>query len=363
MLIVTSEFPPQPGGIGNHASNLAKQLHKNGYHIEVITDQRSQSGNEEALFDTDLGFKVHRIALRKWRLLMYVKRIRWMLKTIATVDVVIASGKFSLWSVAFGSLFFNKQYLAVLHGTEVNFKNFLLKQSIHLALKRFNKLIAVSKFTKSLVPSLSYKIEVIPNGFDIETFNKTNANKDHEILKGFPNLITVGNVTERKGQLQVIKHLPDVLQQYPEIHYHCVGIPTLKENFLQIAKNLKVDKHVTFYGRVSDDLLKNFMQASDIFVMLSQHTKTGDVEGFGIALIEANYLGLPCIGSKGCGIEDAIKDSYSGRLIQSESQTAFIEAIDDILAHYKTYVEQSKEWASIHSWDRIIKQYINVIEL
>ena len=47
ILIVTSEFPPQPGGIGNHGFHLANQLSKNFYEVEVITDNRSVSGFEE----------------------------------------------------------------------------------------------------------------------------------------------------------------------------------------------------------------------------------------------------------------------------------------------------------------------------
>ena len=47
IIIATSEFPPQPGGIGNHAYNLALHLHNNGYHVSVIADQRSSRGLEE----------------------------------------------------------------------------------------------------------------------------------------------------------------------------------------------------------------------------------------------------------------------------------------------------------------------------
>ncbi|HAI19011.1 MAG TPA: hypothetical protein DCM10_13880 [Xanthomarina gelatinilytica] len=37
ILIVTSEFPPQPGGIGTHAYYLALHLVKNGYGVTVIS--------------------------------------------------------------------------------------------------------------------------------------------------------------------------------------------------------------------------------------------------------------------------------------------------------------------------------------
>ena len=356
LLIITSEFPPQPGGIGNHAFNLAKHLDKNGYTIELISDNRSDSGEEEKLFDSNLKFKVFRVIKHKLRLWMYIKRLLLLFQRINNSDSVIASGKFSLWSVAFASVFYKRKYIAVIHGSEVNFTNKVLRTSITYSLKRFSKLIAVSKYTKALVTAIHHNVVCIPNGIDIEQLQSKTIQKTE--LSGHPKLITVGNVTERKGQLNVIKHLPELLKEYPDLQYHCVGIPTQKEVFSNEAKVLNVNEHITFHGRVSDDILQSLLLSSDIFVMLSSLTQTGDVEGFGIALIEANYFGLPAIGAKGCGIEDAIDDTKSGRLIAFDAIDEFKLAIKDILANYDTYKKHAKDWSLQHSWELIIKRYI-----
>ena len=47
ILLVTSEFPPQPGGLGNHSYNLANQLAKQKYAVTLITDVRSSNGEAE----------------------------------------------------------------------------------------------------------------------------------------------------------------------------------------------------------------------------------------------------------------------------------------------------------------------------
>lgn len=39
ILLIASEFPPEPGGIGNHAFHLASSLQKRGFKIQVITDR------------------------------------------------------------------------------------------------------------------------------------------------------------------------------------------------------------------------------------------------------------------------------------------------------------------------------------
>lgn len=360
ILIITSEFPPQPGGIGNHAFHLAKFLQKKDIEVDLISDQRSKANDEEVAFDRQLDFKVHRIKLHNLRWIMYFKRLFLGFKLVKQNEIIIASGKFSLWIVAFYSFFFNRKYIAVIHGSEVNFENALLKRTINYAIKCFDKIIAVSNYTKQLIGYLNLNnITVIPNGIDCSQFNHDIVEVD---LPGSPKLITVGNVTERKGQLNVIKHLPELIKGFPDLHYHCVGLPTQADEFFNIAKQLNVQNYVTFHGRVSNERLQGLLNASDIFVMLSSETKSGDVEGFGIAIIEANYYGLPAIGSLDCGIEDAVEDGKSGELIYYDDTEGLINAIQTIMNNKKLYHDNARKWSHKHDWNRIIDYYIKEIE-
>ena len=95
------------------------------------------------------------------------------------------------------------------------------------ALQQFEELIAVSNYSKSLINQLKLKaVNVIPNGFEIDKFEKGMCDLE---LKGHPKLITVGTLSQRKGQHNVIKKLPELIKTYPSIHYHMVGIPSEKE--------------------------------------------------------------------------------------------------------------------------------------
>ena len=360
VLIVTSEFPPQPGGIGNHAYNLALYLSKHNITVKVIADQRSRRGKEEQMFDSDLPFKVVRIKRYQQRFIMYLKRIVATYKNINNASTVLATGKFSLWNVAFISLFKKRNTLAIIHGSEVNFKPFLLKNSINIALKQFDTIVAVSDYTKQLVAYLNKPIVVIPNGiqFDKWKLKETTAIE----LKGQPIIITVGRVSSRKGQLNVIKLLPKLIKQYPKLHYHCIGIPTESEAFKLVAKQLLVENHVTFHGSVESKVLKQMLVQTDVFVMLSTEDKLGDVEGFGIAILEANAMGIPAIGSKGCGIEDAIKPGLSGELVELHSVEHFKDALNTILLNKKAYKKEAEKWAKNHDWSNIIKPYLVLIK-
>jgi len=201
-------------------------------------------------------------------------------------------------------------------------------------------------------------IHTIPNGIEMDKFEKEIVDSD---LKGHPKLVTVGAISERKGQHNVIEKLPDLIKIYPAIHYHMIGIPSEKEKLLQLAKDLKVEPHITFHGVLSRGKLLAALSECDIFVMLSEQTNTGDVEGFGIALIEANFMGLPTIGSKSCGIEDAIDNYKSGILINHNNAAEFKLALHEIEKQKDFYKKESKEWAFKHVWNIMVKRYIALL--
>ena len=357
-LILASEFPPQPGGIGNHAYNLAKGLQANGFEVNLLCDTRSINGETETAFDKNLSFGVIRIARKKIILLSYLNRIKTAFSLARNSTSIISSGKFSLWLGAFLTFFFKKEFIAIIHGSEVRLPNKILRKLTDLSLKRFDKVIAVSNYTKSLVSHLALKnIEVVPNGFEMDLPETVQSKKDP-----VPVLITVGNLTQRKGQHNVINALPLLLRKYPDLKYHMVGIPTDKEKLEKLSLDLKVEDAVVFFGKVTEEEKIELLQQADVFVMLSETTQTGDAEGFGIAILEANALGVPAIGSLGCGIEDAIKDGTSGKLINNKDSKQFAKALEEILDDYETYSKGAKTWSQDFTWEKVIKKYLRILE-
>lgn len=357
ILIITSEFPPQPGGIGNHAYHLARGLQENGFEVRLLCDTRSANGEAEKIFDKNLPFEVIRIKRKKIIFLSYLNRIKTAFSLAEDSALILSSGKFSLWLGAFLSFFLKRKYVAVIHGGEVRLPNKILRKLTDLSLKRFHKVIAVSSHTKSLVSAINLKnVAIVPNGFAINDAESIEKKKEP-----VPVLITVGNVTQRKGQHNVIQALPFLLKKYPDLKYHIVGIPTDRDRLQKIALHLNVEEMVVFFGKVSDKEKIALLQQADVFVMLSETTKSGDVEGFGIAILEANALGIPAIGALGCGIEDAINNGVSGKLINPKDPKQFAGALVEILNKYESYSRQSKLWAQNFTWDQVIKLYLEVL--
>lgn len=366
ILIVSSEFPPLPGGIGNHGYQLAMALSERGYDVEVLTDQRSMDLKYEFSFDGSLPFKVHRTPLRKQRVWMYVSRIRTLNELWSKNDLLIATGKFSLWNVGFRKKSNAQTTIAIVHGTEVNFKSAIIKKSIERALRRFDKVIAVSNYTKRLIDNLSLPVKVIPNGIRGGEWNDGSVlaiNKESlkDLIKN-PVLTTVGRLSPRKGQLEVIRFLPRLITFYPKLHYHCIGLDDDRVAIDAEIERLSLSKYVTIHGLLKREKMKTILRQTDVFLMLSKEDKYGDVEGFGIAILEANALGVPAIGYENCGIEDAINNGKSGFVIPIGDFNALKLSIEKILENKTSYRDESLHWAKEHNWNRIINLYINLID-
>lgn len=358
ILIISSEFPPGPGGIGNHAYNLAKHLQKSpDISVTVLADSNYTSSDDIRDFDQNLPFAISRIYRQKPIIFTYLKRIKEAWALIIKHNKVICSGKFSLWLGGFFSLFFkDKKFVAVVHGSELDNQNQMLKKLTDNSLRRFDKVIAVSKYTQSFLPH-GLESVIIANGIDITAFQPKANMKIFDTDSIF--LLTVGNVTPRKGQQNLIRALPMLIQAFNQVHYHIVGLPTNKDELLSLAKELAVQDHITFHGKVSQaDLIKN-LQGCDIFVMLSEHTAQGDFEGFGIAVLEANMYGKPAIGSRNSGIADAIAHGETGMLVDPHNPDEIVEALKKISQNYSQYSQKAHTWALKHDWENISQKYYN----
>jgi glycosyltransferase involved in cell wall biosynthesis len=72
-------------------------------------------------------------------------------------------------------------------------------------------------------------------------------------------------------------------------------------------------------------------------------------------------MGIPAIGSKGCGIEDAINNYNSGILINPKNKKEIVEALRLIMENNNTYRGNALKWANCFKWDIVIQKYLNLL--
>lgn len=359
IILLSSEFPPGPGGIGDHAFNLARFLSADGFPVSVVTELRSEFGvgNE----NVNNVLRIH-YAVRG-KLAPNLKFITTYVKVLAThkESVVIATGSKSVMLAGVLAFLFRRPMVAILHGHEVLMGRTEKRWLLRNVLGRFSHAVSVSQFSKD--NSRTYfderKTSVIPNGIDLNKFTGgkaklRNSNAIH--------LLTVGRISPRKGQLNVVNALPEILKTYPNAVFHMVGIPDAAESVRQRIQALNLNDHVVFHGVLSDLELQQVFEGTDIFLMMSENLPNGDVEGFGIAILEANWLGIPAVGSRGCGIEQAIKPGVNGFLADPHSPKDIAGAVTNLIRDYSTFSKQSIDWAKQHQWSDIVKQYSALLQ-
>ncbi len=121
------------------------------------------------------------------------------------------------------------------------------------------------------------KIDLIPHGIPDVGFVDPTYFKDQFGVEGRVVLLTFGLLSPNKGIENVLKALPQILMEFPEVVYIVLGAThpnELREHgeayrlSLEIlAKRLKVDKNVIFYNQFVDlENLKEFIGAADLYI-------------------------------------------------------------------------------------------------
>ena len=132
----------------------------------------------------------------------------------------------------------------------------------------------------------------------------------HELnLEGVYTLGHVGNFTQPKNHSFLLEIFAALLKKEPNAVLLLVGGGTDMQRIQAKAQTLGIAEKVRFLGVRSD--VTDLMQGMDVFVFPSLY------EGLGIALIEAQAAGLPCV------VSDTIPhEAYLTDLVDSESLSA-----------------------------------------
>lgn len=366
LLLISSEFPPGPGGIGHHAYSLCNALIRQGHDVMVMTVTDFATEEQILRFDAQQSFRVLRFPRIGWR--TYLNRIRMTHQVLTSnkFDHVLLTGKFSLWLGLYIKMIFPaSRTTAIVHGSEVNPSGYWVRRLTHYSLTKPDWVVPVSNFTKTLLPKrtqLQPNIRIIPNGIDTELLSSYAPDPDVN-LKGNPRLLTVGHVSPRKGQHRVIRALPALRKSFPGLHYHIVGRPVTQEKLTRLAESLGVLDMITFHGIAkSHQSLASYYEGSDIFMLLSENQPNGDVEGFGIVALEANFFGLPVVGAKYCGVEDAVADGSSGVLVDGDDVDDVCTAVQTCMSQRENMFLNAQNWARRHDWDKIVHQFLEVLK-
>lgn len=228
---------------------------------------------------------------------------------------------------------------------------------------RQGTMICVSNYTaRAAHEAISgAKTVVIGNGVRVEHFSQV----QHIGGGDTPTLLFVGVIKGRKGVIELVRAMRLVRERIPNVRCRLVGSvesePDYAEQVREAIRDHDLSGTVELTGRISDSALLEAYARADVFVLPSVNVDW-KFEGFGLSLLEASAAGLPVIGSRDCGAEDAVIDGVTGMLVsqsdlESDLANAIVRLLDDRAAALKMG-EAGRDYAKTQSWDRVAERLI-----
>lgn len=375
ILVFTLDLSPDSGGVAIFLNNLCLQLCRQGHNVDVLT--LSGKSNET---DKKQPYRVYRYSP--------FKRFSSLKPILSTIYLhqknryqVLFMGHFTT-SHALGVFLLYKllgiPYVILSHGND------LTRYSIHnkaseviarLLLNNVSLVFANSRFTAECLQKRKYsgRIEILNPGVDVKQFcpqvDTGGICKKYE-LEGRCVLMTVSRLSAKKNIDGVLRALPKVIQQIPNVLYLIVGDGEERENLEALTDKLHIRQYIHFLGHTENSKLPALYCSADVFVMPSYETKdTGDTETFGISFIEASACGKPVIAGRSGGIADAVIDGKTGILVEPHNVNEIADAIICLLTNQnlslqigkagRQRVEHELSWEKVGN--RLIKYLQSVI--
>lgn len=378
---------PQIGGRELVVHYLARSLHTLGHQVRVIGPSGWRYHHK-----LRFGYPVHRYPLLSMRFPEPVRLFQLYLDNLFQgCDVIHAHTTYPTGYLAARLKRFKKIPLVITpHGADIHVipelnhglrLNPVFKSKIEYALKKADALTAISD---SIAASLreagapEEKIVKIPNGVDVERFNK-NSQKDIRKWLNLPYdaklIVAVGNYHLRKGHEILVKAMPHVLTSEPNARLVIVGRgntalePLIKKHNLEgkvvltgsIAFPINITEQTPSSAN-STDWLAALYASGEAYV--SAGIDEGS-EGLSLALLEAMAAGLPIIATNISGNRDLIQDRKNGLLVPPSDSEQIANAILHILNNKSSRDQlgmRAQKLAEQYRWQKIAQQYIAIYQ-
>ena len=230
-------------------------------------------------------------------------------------------------------------------------------------LRKADKILVLSPNiinNSQMLKEFADKCIVVPQGISLEyTVNVNNVNKIREKYKGKKILFSIGRHVKYKGFIYAIQAMKNIENAV----YLLAGSGKLTDEFKEFIKNNNLQDKVILTGRLSDDELNDYYEASDVYLLPSV-MKT---EAFGIVQIEAMRHSKPVINTwLNNGVNYVSIDKETGLTVEPENVEQLSDAINTLLnddALRLQYGQNArKRVEELFGIGKIKKEYIRLYE-
>ncbi len=373
ILMLTWEYPPRiVGGIARVVNDLSKRLIKDGHDVTVVT---YREGNAP-YFEDDKGVKVYRVdnfMINPNNFIDWIMQMNFNM--IAKANEIIAKeGAFDVihahdWLVAYAAKTLKNSYdipiVSTIHATESG-----RNSGIHDEIQRYindtewmltyesTEVIVNSNYMKRELQSLFglpfEKINVIPNGININMFNGVEKDYDFRRKYALDNekiILFMGRLVYEKGVQHLISAMPKILAGYHDAKLVIAGKGGMLDELRAQVNSLGISNKVYFTGYMDSKQVCKMYKCADVSVFPSTY------EPFGIVALEAMLSGTPVVVSDIGGLNEIVEHGVDGMKSYAGNPNSLADSIlallynpqlaDSVVKKAKAKVKNEFNWAKI----------------
>ena len=304
------------GGMEIISWNLAKKFVQKDHQVEIIT---TSIPNKPSTFIEE-GITIVSLTNTqpgKYSNVWWDKSVEYFLTKNPNIVFSISAGAYGLLSHKSD---FSMPFVLQIHGTSwgeilakirtnnplhwiKSLKNFYTLPLDLSRIPKFDSLVAVGPRVTQDLQSFPFnivvnpkKVKTITNGVDTNLFRVCSSQKRFHLRKilGLSQnskiLITASRIHAQKGIENILHSFLILLKERKNLNLVIVGDGPNRENLERFCCKFRISENVIFTGLLSQEDLSKFLNASDLFLFLTNHR-----EGLPLNILEALSTGLNCI--------------------------------------------------------------------
>lgn len=173
----------------------------------------------------------------------------------------------------------------------------------------------------------------LPVGLEVDRFDfQKRTRTSGESVR----VLTVGRLVEKKGIEYAIRAIAQLSDDI-DVTYRIVGGGPLRDELERLTRRLGVTSRVTFLGALSHTRVREQYRWAHLFTLPSVIASSGDKEGQGLVLQEAQACGLPVVATRHNGFPDSVREEESALLVPERDPCALAQALRQL-------VQQEERW-------------------
>jgi glycogen synthase len=374
IVLLSSAFAPQVGGVEILTDRLARNLQRAGHQVEVWSARsRDDPLAEDELID---GLRVRRFVfdapraspqvVAEWpvragiTLARMHKALRELRPDLLHVQCFGPNGVYATLSSVVGHLplVVTLQGETFMDDHEIYTESLFLRSGLRLGLRRARAVTGCSQFTlEDAVRRFGLdrdKARVVFNGVDLDEVAPSNARPPFERF-----VFALGRVVRRKGFDLLVEAWAQIAERHQGVGLVLGGTGPELPRLRSMVEERRLTDRVHLAGPMSRADVAATMRQAEVFAMPSR------VEAFGIVVLEAWRAGTPAIVTANGGTAEFVEDGITGLVVDPNDTEALAGAVERLLANARLRARiaaAAEERLGAFEWSSIRQQYEQVYE-